>query len=100
MSVLAHPQFFFLFANGLGKPLFKPSSGQALIGMGNQPSVARSSLPVIGTGLPDPEMVLANEVFTKGLPRPFQASCIRTDTGRPACVFMESFSLDGCVKMS
>jgi hypothetical protein len=70
MFVLARPQFFVLFVKGLGKPLSKPSSGQALNGMGNQSSVARRSLPIMETDLPDPETVLSNEVFTKGSPRP------------------------------
>jgi hypothetical protein len=67
---LPSPGFSFFFAKGLGKPLSKPSSGQASDGMGNQSSTARRSLPVMETNLFDPETVLANEAFPKGSPRP------------------------------
>jgi len=64
------PQFSLLFAEGLGKPLSKAPSGHAPEGMGNQLSNARKFLPVIGTDLPDPVAVLANEAFPKGSLRP------------------------------
>ena len=49
----------------MGEPLSKASSGQALDGLSNHPSSARRSLPAIGTDLPDPEAVLANEAFRR-----------------------------------
>ena len=70
MDFLALPQFLLLFPMGLGKPLSKASSGQALGERGNQLSSARRFLPALETDLLDPEAVLANEAFPKGSPRP------------------------------
>jgi len=84
-KILALPQFFLLFAKGLGKPLSKASSGQALDGRGHQPFTAWRSLPVIGTDLLDPEAVLANEAFPKGSPRPNyfrHPTSVQTQAGR------------------
>ena len=67
---LALPQFFLLFANGLGKPPSKASSGQASEGLPNQPSDIQQLLSLMETNLPNPIAVLANEAFPKGSPRP------------------------------
>jgi hypothetical protein len=67
--LLAIPQFFLRFLDGLAKPLSKASSGQAsmdwLIGVRHG---RNSCLP--GNIVLNPKEVLANEAFPKGSPRP------------------------------
>jgi len=54
--------------SGLGKPLFKASSGQALDELSNHLSSVRRSFSAMGTDLPDPEAVSADEAFRRGRP--------------------------------
>jgi hypothetical protein len=59
-----------LFANGLGKPLSKAPSGQASDGLRIPFSPVQELPPLMEMNLPDLKMVLANEAFPKGSPRP------------------------------